>query len=63
MNETLAQQMKLEDGVYKVTIQGNSIIQDNTIDVVYKKGNPGDAKILSFNFIEDTERTEKCLKH
>ena len=55
--------VKVEEGSYKVTIQGNSIIQDNTIDVVYKKGNPEDAKILSFNFIEDTERTEKCLKH
>ena len=61
--KTQEPKLKIEEGVYKVTIQGNSIIQDNTIDVVYKKGNPEDAKILSFNFIEDTERTEKCLKH
>ena len=61
--KTQEPKLKIEEGAYKVTIQGNSIIQDNTIDVVYKKGNPEDAKILSFNFIEDTERTEKCLKH
>lgn len=61
--KTQEPKLKIEEGTYKVTIQGNSIIQDNTIDVVYKKGNPEDAKILSFNFIEDTERTEKCLKH
>ena len=61
--KTQEPKLKIEEGAYKVTIQGNSIIQDNTIDVVYKKGQPEDAKILSFNFIEDTERTEKCLKH
>ena len=61
--KTQEPKLKIEEGAYKVTIQGNSIIQDNTIDVVYKKGNPEDAKILSFNFIEDAERTEKCLKH
>ena len=61
--KTQEPKLKIEEGAYKVTIQGNSVIQDNTIDVVYKKGQPEDAKILSFNFIEDTERTEKCLKH
>lgn len=61
--KTQEPKLKIEEGAYKVTIQGNSIIQGNTIDVVYKKGNPEDAKILSFNFIQDTERTKKCLKH
>ena len=58
--KTSSHKVKVEEGSYKVTIQGNSIIQDNTIDVVYKKGKPEDAKILSINI---TERDDKCLKH
>lgn len=50
--KTQEPKLKIEEGIYKVTIQGNSIIQDNTIDVLYKKGNPEDAKILSINITE-----------
>lgn len=35
-------------------------MKDYTQDVVYKKGKPEDAKILSINI---TERDDKCLKH
>lgn len=37
--KTQEPKLKIEEGAYKVTIQGNSVIQDNTIDVVYKKVN------------------------
>lgn len=61
--KTQEPKLKIEEGSYKVIIQGMLGMKDYTQDVVYKKGQPEDAKILSFNFIEDTERTEKCLKH
>lgn len=61
--KTQEPKLKIDEGAYKVTIQGNSIIPNTTSNVVYKKGQPEDARIISFNFTERTERTEKCLKH
>lgn len=52
--------LKIKEGSYKVTIQGSLVgMKDYTTDVVYKKGKPEDAKILSINI---TERDDKCLK-
>ena len=52
--------LEIKEGVYKVIIQGDSIVPDVTFDIEYKKGQPGDAGIISFDFIEDTERTENA---
>ena len=58
--KTSSHKVKVEEGSYKVTIQGMLGMKDYTQDVVYKKGKPEDAKILSINI---TERDDKCLKH